>query len=67
MAIDILFRGVVVSAPSKNIVDSYMHLLNRKEMWDVRQNLLYLMQTVSCILWSSSMTPKMIDDHYMVE
>jgi hypothetical protein len=57
----------VVSAPSKNIVDSYMHLLNRKEMWDVRQNLLYLMQTVSCILWSSSMTPKMIDDHYMVE
>jgi hypothetical protein len=67
LAIDILFRGVVVSAPSKNIVDSYMHLLNRKEMWDVRQNLLYLMQTVSCILWSSSMTPKMIDDHYMVE
>lgn len=67
MAIDILFRGVVVSAPSKNIVDSYMHLLNRKEMWDVRQNLLYLMQTVSCILWSSSMTPKMIDNHYMVE
>lgn len=66
-AIDILFRGVVVSAPSKNIVDSYMHLLNRKEMWDVRQNLVSLMQTLSCILWSSSMTTKMIDNHYMVE
>jgi hypothetical protein len=57
----------VVSAPSKNIVDSYMHLLNRKEMWDVRQNLVSLMQTLSCILWSSSMTTKMIDNHYMVE